>query len=230
MAIQSETLLAEQLLLLSSAQRRVASIGTSIAGRVNGATRLGPSVTGVGGRTGWGMRGSGAIRTRAQNTKSATTPTTSSATCVTIIESESRQRGVSFHFRQDATNREDMVRADAVMLERVILNLVTNALEAMAASDEAHTGQRLELAREVEHRANSAVLAITVTDNGPGLVHAGDPSPLPTSTKPQGMGIGLLWVRLLIEQWGGEFRLENRPTDQGHGAVATIRLPLRAPA
>lgn len=149
-----------------------------------------------------------------------------------IIESESRQRGVSFQSRQSPVVGVEHVRADPVMLERIILNLVSNALEALATSEGSRTDKCLELARQLEHRADGSLLVITVTDNGPGIPGTTDatPTPLPASTKPQGMGIGLLWVQVLIEQWGGKFQLENRPAPQGRGAIATIRLPLRQPA
>ncbi len=147
-----------------------------------------------------------------------------------VIESESRQRGVEFNFRQDVAAGAGAVRAQPVMLERAILNLVTNALEAMAPTGSARQGSRLELVCEVqpENSPDERRLQITVCDNGIGIEQAG---PLctgqdPLTTKPGGMGVGLLWVQLLIEQWGGEFTLANRPPSQGRGAMAICRLPL----
>lgn len=149
---------------------------------------------------------------------------------IPVIESESLQRGVGFSFSKDLPSQTSSVRAQPVMLERAILNLVTNALQAMAPGGKAMNGSRLALACEVETAGSPSVprLLITVTDNGPGLGQAASQGPgLPLTTKPEGMGIGLLWVRLLLEQWGGEFQLLDRPVAQGSGAIAQVRLPLR---
>lgn len=147
-----------------------------------------------------------------------------------VIESESSQRGVAFRFRQDLPAGIGPVRAQPVMLERAILNLVTNALQAMAPDGKALDGSRLELACEVQTDGHDGAptLLISVTDNGPGVgqVVSQAQGMQPLTTKPEGMGIGLLWVRLLLEQWGGEFQLLDRPGSEGPGATARVKLPL----
>lgn len=151
-----------------------------------------------------------------------------------IIESECSQRRVSFQSRRDTETSQGHVCANAVMLERVILNLVTNGLEALCAQGAAAPGARLTLDCRIERLEAGAqpLLAISVSDNGPGVTSENGPPSgnQPITTKPEGMGIGLLWVRLLVEQWGGEFELRDRPEADGPGATATVRLPLRGMA
>jgi signal transduction histidine kinase len=111
------------------------------------------------------------------------------------------------------------VLADRVQLQQVVLNLITNALEAM---DNVADGSRL-LRVSSTPRAPDGTL-IRVADSGPGLA----PKVINRifepffTTKPQGMGMGLSICRSIVEAHHG--RLSARH-DGDPGAVFEIELP-----
>jgi signal transduction histidine kinase len=107
------------------------------------------------------------------------------------------------------------IRADATPLEMALLNLVTNALDAMP------TGGVLSISAS----ATASGIRLEVADSGPGLAAAVverlfDPW---VSTKPagQGTGLGLAIVRDVIRAHGGTIAASST----GSGAVFTIELP-----
>jgi signal transduction histidine kinase len=108
------------------------------------------------------------------------------------------------------------VGVDRVQLEQALLNLVTNAIDAMPE------GGRLRLAA----RPDGDGVALQVTDSGIGippedLDRVFDPL---FTTKPpgKGTGLGLPILREIVEAHGGTVRLESRP---GEGTTAVVRLP-----
>jgi signal transduction histidine kinase len=64
-----------------------------------------------------------------------------------------------------------------------------------------------------------------VEDEGPGLSNTANLFVPFFTTKPGGTGIGLTLSRQIAEAHGGSLSLENKP--EGHGCIATLRLPLR---
>ena len=111
------------------------------------------------------------------------------------------------------------VGADRVPLEQALLNLVSNAVDAMPE------GGRLRLAA----RPDGGGVALVVTDSGSGIPPE-DMSrvfdPLFTTKPPgKGTGLGLPILREVVEAHGGTVRLESRP---GEGTTATVRLPRAA--
>jgi uracil-xanthine permease len=116
---------------------------------------------------------------------------------------------------------EDLPRvwADRVQLQQVVLNLVTNAIEAMGSvSDRARV---LQAATTVEAPAH---VVMSIADSGIGI----DPknaeklfAPFFT-TKARGMGMGLSICRSIVETHGG--RLWMSP-GAPHGSVFHVRLP-----
>lgn len=101
-------------------------------------------------------------------------------------------------------------------LNQAIVNLVTNAREAMPEGGEMRVETRLILA-ESDHsccEAGTQCIVICVQDSGPGmsdhaLRHATDPY---YSTKKNGGGFGLAITHGFAMQSGGRLRLANRPT------------------
>lgn len=109
------------------------------------------------------------------------------------------------------------VWADRVMLEQVLLNLLKNAMEALADAPlrQIELQARINLDGEVEVR---------VLDTGPGLSEERQASLFNAfqSTKAEGLGIGLAICRSILEYHNG--RLFHEPRDGG-GSVFGFTLP-----
>jgi signal transduction histidine kinase len=117
------------------------------------------------------------------------------------------ERGVALEISGEGT-----VRADRGMLQRVLLNLVDNALKFSPRG----TRVRVELGGR----------GLRVRDQGPGLgpalvFQAFRPGAQP-GVPHAGAGLGLAIVKKLIELQGGSVRAENAP---GGGALLTVELP-----
>lgn len=101
-------------------------------------------------------------------------------------------------------------------VERVFINLIGNALEAMPAGGAIHIGAIVD--------ADAAT--IQVTDTGPGIspeIREHLFQPFVTSGKKNGLGLGLALARQTILDHGGDMWVESEP---GRGARFFIRLPL----
>jgi PAS domain S-box-containing protein len=115
-----------------------------------------------------------------------------------------------------------LVQGDRVQLQQVLLNLIVNAIQAMAAGA---GGERDVLITAAPAEPNGVLVA--VADSGPGLdpanlEHVFDPF---YTTKPEGLGIGLSICRSIIDAHGG--RLWVSP-NQPRGALFQFTLPTRA--
>ncbi len=123
------------------------------------------------------------------------------------------------------------IQADQEKLTQVLLNLVRNALDAVA--DERVPAVVLETGvAPLRIRAKSGrtrpLARISVQDNGPGIPEPMLPrlfTPFATS-KPHGTGLGLAISRRIVEAHGGRIEVKNR---SGRGAEATVYLPLDLP-
>jgi PAS domain S-box-containing protein len=104
----------------------------------------------------------------------------------------------------DSPPQELVVIADGAKLEQVLLNMVQNAVEALAPSN---TGNIVVRARRQPRN-----VVIEIEDDGPGL-----PSPdAPIfdaffSTKPAGTGLGLAITHRIVTDHGGTVDVESRP-------------------
>ncbi|MGH8492844.1 MAG: sensor histidine kinase [Moraxellaceae bacterium] len=111
------------------------------------------------------------------------------------------------------------VRADALQLEQVMVNLIRNAIDAM---QETPSDQR---SLQVATHTVAGRVHVAVTDSGHGLSEQQSP-PLFTrffTTKPDGMGLGLSISRTILETVGGELSGNNVPAG---GACFRFSLPV----
>jgi len=108
---------------------------------------------------------------------------------------------------------------DRLQIEQVLLNLITNSVEAIASLPQPSG----HIAIEVGFSQTPETMDIRLSDNGPGF----DPDMLSTgatafsTTKQDGMGLGLTLSRSIIEKLGGRITLAN----DAEGAVVTVTLP-----
>lgn len=121
--------------------------------------------------------------------------------------------------RIDNRIREDLeVSADRTHLFNMVNNLVENAIK--------YSGDNVEIA--IECRIEDGGISISVTDNGLGIA-ASDMKHIfkrfyrgrATSADIPGMGLGLAYVKLLVEAHGGSVIVSSNP---GQGSCFTINL------
>ncbi|PAY08428.1 two-component sensor histidine kinase [Bradyrhizobium sp. UFLA03-84] len=121
--------------------------------------------------------------------------------------------------RADSDKKLPRIRGEQVQLQQVLVNLMTNAIESMAAKN----GNRaLSIRSEVHH---SGYVMVSVEDTGKGL----DPSAVDRifnpmfTTKTRGMGMGLSICRSIIEAHGGQLWVT---ADNAHGAIFHFTVPV----
>jgi signal transduction histidine kinase len=110
------------------------------------------------------------------------------------------------------------VTADPARLERVLVNLLSNALKYSPG------GGKVRL----EAEARGVVVVISVTDEGPGIAAEDLPHLFERyyrgkeAGRAEGTGLGLHGARMLVEAHGGRIRVENLPRG---GAAFRVELP-----
>ena len=111
------------------------------------------------------------------------------------------------------------VLGDRVQLQQVIINLVINAIQAMASVTDR---PRRVLIRSHQHEPGQVLIA--VVDSGIGIepTHLNQLFTAFFTTKSSGMGMGLSICRSIIEAHGGQVVAANNP---GRGATFQITLP-----
>jgi two-component system sensor kinase FixL len=123
------------------------------------------------------------------------------STALALIGTEAGVR-TSFHFDPKA----ERVFADRVQIQQVLVNLMRNAVEAMAGCRDRQLQVRTAL-------LDDQTVEIAIVDSGPGLAksvanHLFEPF---VSTKPNGMGLGLSICCSIVEAHGGRLKSEPNP-------------------
>jgi two-component system C4-dicarboxylate transport sensor histidine kinase DctB len=115
-------------------------------------------------------------------------------------------------------SRPAKVRGDAIRLEQVLVNLLRNALDAMADT----STRQLDIALAPERGR----WLLTVTDSGSGIAedHLSQVFDPFFTTKPvgEGLGLGLAVSYAIVHELGGELTAENI----AQGARFTLALPM----
>jgi two-component system sensor kinase FixL len=126
-----------------------------------------------------------------------------------------KEKGVRVVFRLDP--KAQLVLADRIQIQQVLLNLIRNAIEAM------QDGERRELAIATQADGGDGLVEVSVRDTGSGVapeIAAQLFQPFVT-TKKHGMGVGLSICRTIVESHGGKIWVES---EQGRGTVFRFTL------
>lgn len=134
---------------------------------------------------------------------------------IALIEPLARKRRATLHYAPPEP--QIWALGGRLRLQQVIVNLLSNALDAMAAQDNVRI--------EIDVAETDETVEITVRDHGQGLL-PGDEDQLFEpffTTKPvgKGMGLGLSISFNIVEDFGGKLTAANHP---GGGAVFCVRL------
>ncbi len=134
-----------------------------------------------------------------------------------LLHGELRSKRVSV--RTKLSRNLPQILADHVQLQQVVLNLVTNAVEAVSDNP---VGSRVLNVSSKPGQSEETIIA--VEDSGPGI----DPKDLNRifdaffTTKSQGMGMGLSICRSIVELHGGRLWASTR---RPHGSTFYLTLP-----
>ena len=135
-----------------------------------------------------------------------------------------RDRLVEHPVRTELEPGMPMVRLDAVLMERVLVNLVDNAIKYTPVGTPIR----------VWARTGASQLLLSVEDGGPGLPAHMNPQEVfepftrgaPESSV-SGIGLGLTLAQRIVQAHGGDIDVE--PAVPGPGMVFTVRIPLEVP-
>jgi len=126
-----------------------------------------------------------------------------------------QREGVEIRFQLD--DKAHWVRADAVQIQQVLINLIRNAIEAMR-------GSATKCITIAAAPVGGEMVEVSVADSGAGLGEATPDKIFAPfhSSKPDGLGVGLSISRTIVEAHGGTIVAEAAP---GGGAVFRFTLP-----
>jgi two-component system sensor kinase FixL len=135
-----------------------------------------------------------------------------------LLSNEAAFRGTALQI-DDAPSLSPVL-ADRIQIQQCIMNLLMNALDATSQMKSGTREVRIRIAPE-----RPGWIELSVSDTGEGVAPAiatrlFEPF---TTTKPKGMGLGLLVTRSIIEGHGGRLWFDSNPSG---GAIFTFTLPV----
>ena len=112
------------------------------------------------------------------------------------------------------------VRVDPVQVEQAVLEIVSNALDAMPEGGHL----RITASAGGNGTASNEVI-LEVSDTGGGIPEAAMASVFEPffTTRQEGTGLGLAIAKRYVEQNGGRLEIESQ---QGRGTTVRLRLPM----
>ena len=135
-----------------------------------------------------------------------------------MVENDLHVYGVSVstEFQEDLPQ----IMADPTQLQQVILNLVKNAIDAIAIGP-----TTIKAIRLITTYDGKSVVSLYVENFGPGITTENETQIFDPffTTKPSGMGLGLSISRRIIEDHGGNLRLTETSSK---GCIFEIALPV----
>ena len=140
------------------------------------------------------------------------------AEIVETVKQRAEDAGISVHCT--APDNFPVILCDTEALSRAILNVVTNAIDAV----EERADGKVDITTEID--GEREVVQVRVTDNGPGIPAETLPHifNLFVSTKgAKGTGLGLTVSQKILREHGGNISVESTAT---HGTCFTLSFPL----
>jgi signal transduction histidine kinase len=134
-----------------------------------------------------------------------------------IMRPEAERRKITLNVQSAFS--PGFIAGDRTQIQQVLINLVLNAMDAVADLPESRRVVELSMERD------GSKILIAVRDRGGGI----SPENLPKlfdsffTTKQRGMGLGLAIARSIVEGHGGSIWAENR---EPYGAAFNVELPI----
>jgi two-component system, NtrC family, sensor kinase len=143
--------------------------------------------------------------------------------CAELLEPQATARGAALIV--DADTEMPPVPIDAPLMHQAIMNLLTNALEAVESGKGAVTVRLLYHGPGSRGEGSPPIAEIAVIDNGPGITKERQErifEPFHTTKGTRGTGLGLAVTKRIVEEHRGRIRVESA---EGQGATFRIILP-----
>ena len=133
-----------------------------------------------------------------------------------IVTPELKSKNIQLQLRVD---EQVVVNANPAEIEQVILNLLNNALQALANSG------TLQRRIAIEATKSGQLAHLSISDNGGGVSAEFKPHlfELLSTTRQSGMGLGLWLCKHIVTRYGGSIHYEDAV---GGGATFVLVLPL----
>lgn len=136
---------------------------------------------------------------------------------VELAQASASENGVHLDFRP--ADNIPLAEFDREGIHRAILNIVANAIDAVAESEDGH------VILQTAYDSSTDVVLVAVTDNGPGIPEDQRQvvfNVFESSKGSRGTGIGLPVSRKIIREHGGRVRIEGEP---GEGTRFVLSWP-----
>jgi signal transduction histidine kinase len=132
-----------------------------------------------------------------------------------IITPELKSKNIQMQLRVDDRL---VVKVNPAEIEQVVLNLMNNALQALANSG------TLQRRITIEATKSSKLVRLSISDNGDGVSVEFKPHlfELLSTTRQSGMGLGLWLCKHIVTRYGGSIHYEDVV---GGGATFVVELP-----
>jgi len=145
-----------------------------------------------------------------------------------LFREQAKEHRVQIKTRLDENLKE--AYTDRNGIHRVLLNLISNAIDACIFDPDATKAWKVVLRTRLEKDGESGdTFLLEVTDNGVGMTD-GQKAKLFTrfySTKGgRGTGLGLLVTQKIVQEMGGEIQVTSQP---GKGTTFSVRLKVKTP-